>query len=75
MVLVLSRKRNEKIVINNDITLVVVEIREDKVRIGVDAPSNIPVHRYEVFQAIQRANQAAAQKAESPVDTTITQPL
>jgi len=52
--LVLSRKKNESIVINNDITIVVVEIRGDKVRLGVDAPKEIPVHRREVYDAIQR---------------------
>ncbi len=50
--LVLSRKRNESIVINNDITIVVVEIRGDKVRLGVEAPKEIPVHRQEVYDAI-----------------------
>ncbi|MCE9606214.1 MAG: carbon storage regulator CsrA [Planctomycetia bacterium] len=54
--LVLSRKKNESIVINNDITIVVVEIRGDKVRLGVEAPKEVPVHRREVYDAIQRAN-------------------
>ncbi|MGV3606844.1 MAG: carbon storage regulator CsrA [Planctomycetaceae bacterium] len=52
--LVLSRKKNESIVINNDITIVVVEIRGDKVRLGVEAPKEVPVHRQEVFEAIRR---------------------
>ena len=52
--LVLSRKKNESIVINNDITIVVVEIRGDKVRLGVEAPKEVPVHRREVYEAIQR---------------------
>ena len=52
--LVLSRKKNESIVINNDITIVVVEIRGDKVRLGVEAPKEVPVHRKEVFEAIAR---------------------
>ena len=52
--LVLSRKKNESIVINNDITIVVVEIRGDKVRLGVEAPTSIGVHRHEVWAAIQR---------------------
>ena len=51
--LVLSRKKNESIVINDDITIVVVEIRGDKVRLGVEAPKEVPVHRREVFDAIQ----------------------
>ncbi len=53
--LVLSRKKDECIVINNDITIVVVEIRGDKVRLGVEAPKEVPVHRREVFDAITRA--------------------
>lgn len=50
--LVLSRKKNESIVINNDITITVVEIRGDKVRLGIVAPKEVPVHRHEVFEAI-----------------------
>ncbi len=52
--LVLSRKKNESIVINDDVTIVVVEIRGDKVRLGVEAPKEVPVHRKEVFDAIRR---------------------
>jgi len=62
--LVLSRKKNESIVINNDITIVVVEIRGDKVRLGVEAPKEVPVHRREVYDAIKR-NEAAASQAPS----------
>jgi carbon storage regulator len=62
--LVLSRKKNESIVINNDITIVVVEIRGDKVRLGVEAPKEIPVHRREVYDAIKR-NEAAGQGSPS----------
>ncbi len=58
--LVLSRKKNESIIINNDITIVVVEIRGDKVRLGVEAPREIPVHRREVYEAIRRQEAAAA---------------
>ncbi len=56
--LVLSRKKNESIVINNDITIVVVEIRGDKVRLGVEAPKEVPVHRREVYDAIRRNHRA-----------------
>jgi len=52
--LVLSRKKDESIVINGDITIVVVEIRGDKVRLGISCPPEIPVHRQEIFDAIQR---------------------
>jgi carbon storage regulator len=60
--LVLSRKKNESIVINNDITIVVVEIRGDKVRLGVEAPKEVPVHRREVYDAIKRNEHTAAAK-------------
>lgn len=52
--LVLSRKRNEAIFIGAGIQITVVDIRGDKARIGIDAPSTIPVHRQEVFEAIDR---------------------
>jgi len=61
--LVLSRKKNESIVINDDITIVVVEIRGDKVRLGIEAPKEVPVHRREVFDAIHRNKPGAEQKA------------
>ncbi|MFM7148325.1 MAG: carbon storage regulator CsrA [Gemmataceae bacterium] len=60
--LVLSRKKNETIVINNDITVTVVEIRGDKVRLGIVAPKDVPVHRQEIFEAIRNgAEKPAAQ--------------
>ena len=68
--LVLSRKKNESIVINNEITIVVVEIRGDKVRLGVEAPREVPVHRREVFDAIQR--NLESQVAEQPERTDET---
>ena len=64
VMLVLSRKKNESIVINNDITIVVVEIRGDKVRLGVEAPKEVPVHRREVYDAIKR-NEAAGSETPS----------
>jgi carbon storage regulator len=63
--LVLSRKKNESIVINNEITIVVVEIRGDKVRLGVEAPREVPVHRREVFDAIQRNLDSQEQEQKS----------
>lgn len=50
--LVLSRKKDESIVINNDIVITVVEVRGDKVRLGIVAPKDVPVHREEVYHAI-----------------------
>ena len=64
--LVLSRKKNESIVINNDITVTVVEIRGDKVRLGIVAPKEVPVHRQEVFDAIH-GKDAAEAPAPAPV--------
>jgi len=58
--LVLSRKKNESIMINDNITIVVVEIRGDKVRLGVEAPKEVPVHRREVYEAILREKEAKA---------------
>ena len=66
--LVLSRKKNESIVINNDITIVVVEIRGDKVRLGVEAPKEVPVHRREVYEAIQRNDAASASEKTARPD-------
>lgn len=57
-ILVLSRKKNESIVIDDRIKIVVVEIRGDKVRLGVEAPKNVPVHRQEVYDAIKRTSTA-----------------
>jgi carbon storage regulator len=65
--LVLSRKKNESIVINDDITIVVVEIRGDKVRLGVEAPKEVPVHRREVFDAIRRGESASGEKEKVAV--------
>ena len=72
--LVLSRKKNESIVINNDITVTVVEIRGDKVRLGIVAPKEVPVHRQEVFEAIHGKQPpvpppAPAEPAVKPVDS------
>jgi carbon storage regulator len=51
--LILSRKKNEKIRIGDGITIIVVEIRGDVVRLGIDAPKDVPVHREEVYEAIK----------------------
>ncbi len=61
--LVLSRKKDESIIINDHIRVTVVEIRGDKVRLGIDAPKDVTVHRREVYEAIQ--NQLKAHE-ESP---------
>ena len=58
--LVLSRQKDQTIMIGDLIEITVVEVRGDKVRLGINAPVSIPVHRKEVYQAIQRENQEAA---------------
>ena len=58
--LVLSRKSGQQIVIADNIVITVVEIRSDKVRLGIEAPREIPVHRKEVFEAIEKAEREKA---------------
>jgi len=65
--LVLSRKQNEAIVIDDAITITVIEIRGDKVRLGVESPREMPVHRREVHEALQRPTQQEATRPR-PVD-------
>lgn len=52
--LVLSRKQDEKIILNDNITITVVSIQGDKVRLGIDAPKEVTIHRKEVYDAIQK---------------------
>ncbi len=71
--LVLSRKKNESIIINDHVIVTVVEIRGDKVRLGIDAPKEVTVHRQEVYEAIhgkfgQEANAAPLVVANKPRD-------
>lgn len=70
--LVLSRHRDESIMIGDEIVVTIVDIRGDKVRLGIQAPTDIPVHRREVFDAIQRENRQAAEL--TPGDTAPLQP-
>jgi carbon storage regulator len=58
--LVLSRQRDESIMIGDNIVITVVDIRGDKVRLGINAPTEVPVHRQEVYEAIQRENLRAS---------------
>lgn len=57
--LVLSRHRDESIMIGDDVVVTIVDIRGDKVRLGINAPQDVPVHRQEVYEAIQRENRRA----------------
>jgi carbon storage regulator len=58
--LVLSRHRDESIMIGDSVIVTIVDIRGDKVRLGIQAPQDIPVHRQEVYEAIKRENERAA---------------
>jgi len=60
--LVLSRQRDESIMIGDDVEIIIVDVRGDKVRLGITAPRSIPVHRREIYDAIQREK---AEKKES----------
>ena len=72
--LVLSRKKDEKIVIGDKITIMVIEIRGDKVRLGIDAPRDITVHRQEVYEAIKR-EQEASKREQSEQSKQSNMPL
>ena len=62
--LVLSRKKNESIIIDQNIVITVVEVRGDKVRLGIQAPREVPIHRSEVYDAIRAEEEAAAKQDE-----------
>ena len=66
--LVLSRQRDQSIMIGDDIEITVVDIRGDKVRLGINAPQSITVHRKEVYEAIKRENRAAGVNPENTKD-------
>jgi carbon storage regulator len=63
--LVLSRKKSESIVINDDVVITVIEVRGDKVRLGIQAPRDVPVHRMEVIEAIIREQGAHSATSEN----------
>ena len=75
--LVLSRQRDETIMIGDEIELTVVDIRGDKVRLGIKAPSEVAVHRKEVYEAIRRENEQASRLMDDEfvsLGTHTTQP-
>ena len=76
--LVLSRQRDESIMIGDNVEIIIVDVRGDKVRLGITAPKDIPVHRREIYDAIQREKsekkepqkqQEAEPKEESPKES------
>ncbi len=64
--LVLSRKKGESVIIRENIVVTVVEIRGDKVRLGIEAPKDVPVHRREVYEAIKRVEGSQTKSPEIP---------
>lgn len=64
MMLVLSRKKDEHITINDDITIVVVEIRGDRVRLGIEAPKHVLVHRREIHEAIKKETEKVREEGQ-----------
>ncbi len=69
--LVLTRKSGEAIRIGDDVRIVVVEIRENQVRLGIEAPIEQPVHREEIYLKIQEENRAASAMVPEDIDITI----
>jgi carbon storage regulator len=67
--LVLTRRANQSVMIGNDVTITILEIRGDQVRIGIQAPKSVTVHREEVFRELEQANkEAAAAPSEAGVE-------
>lgn len=69
--LVLSRKKNESIVINENIIITVVEIRGDKVRLGIQAPRDVAIHRSEIYDQLKKATSEETTPAPAPTDTGV----
>lgn len=68
--LVLSRKVNQAIMVGDNVRVVIVSVDRDQVKLGIEAPREIAVHRSEVYDEIQRANRSAAAGAAPPIGTT-----
>ncbi|WP_283818599.1 carbon storage regulator CsrA [Jatrophihabitans telluris] len=67
--LILTRRVGESIVVGDDITVTVFEVRGDAVRIGIDAPRSVQVHRQEVYEELKRANEAAVSPSEDAIQS------
>lgn len=72
--LVLSRKEGESIVIGDNIVVTVLEVRSGQIRIGIDAPRDLQVHRHEVYRQVLEANQDAVANARASADALRSQP-
>jgi carbon storage regulator len=77
-VLILTRRVGESIVVGDDVTVTVFEVRGDAVRIGIDAPRSVQVHRQEVYEELQRANEQAVSPSDDAIESlrgSITGPV
>jgi carbon storage regulator len=68
-VLVLSRRVGESVVVGDDVTITVLEIRGDVVRVGIDAPRSVAVHRAELLEQLEEVNRGAASPSEDAVES------
>jgi carbon storage regulator len=66
--LVLTRRAGESIVIGNDVTVTVLEVRGDQIRLGIDAPRDVQIHREEIYVQVQQANRGAVASASRAAD-------
>jgi carbon storage regulator len=71
-VLVLTRRAGESVMVGDDVVVTVLEVRGDVIRLGVQAPRSVPVHREEVYRELQRANREAASPSEDAVQAMRT---
>jgi carbon storage regulator len=70
--LVLSRQRDESIMIGDNVEIIIVDVRGDKVRLGITAPKDIPVHRREIYDAIKREKGLDSESKEHQENSTQT---
>lgn len=73
--LVLSRQLDESIMIGDDIVITLVDVRGDKIRLGIAAPTDVPIHRQEVYEAIQRETMQAAYAERAAPPATLAAPV
>ena len=69
--LILSRKKNQSIIINDDIVISVIEVKGEHVKLGINAPSSVKIYRQEVYDAIQKENKAALNSVITSLPTNL----
>lgn len=73
--LILTRRVGENVIVGDDIVISVIEVRGDAVRIGIQAPRSVSVHREEVYRELQRANEQAAAASDEAIGATVDELL